>query len=221
MTTDDVPEIPTARKAVVLEPVTWLQSILARKANWWMCEIDMDYIMDPFNAVGIDEQVSLARSGLALLRRRDRPIDKIADDLAADAINVYGLLHARYILTKDGIRKMMNKNLRREFGCCSKVGCQMEALYPTGLYDEVGRSRVKLYCPRCRELYHAEANVTLDGAFFGTSFPHNIYFERRDLLRPTPIHIVLKKPFQVVNSENQSRRRVVAAEQRLALGHAK
>lgn len=42
-----------------------------------------------------------------------------------------------------------------------------------GLSDALRTSRFKTYCPRCDEVYLPKARqVNIDGAYFGTSFPH-------------------------------------------------
>jgi hypothetical protein len=44
---------------------------------------------------------------------------------------------------------------------------------PVGLSDALRTSRFKTYCPRCDEVYLPKARqVNIDGAYFGTSFPH-------------------------------------------------
>jgi len=41
---------------------------------------------------------------------------------------------------------------------------------PTGASDVLGRGCVKGFCPRCCDLYDTPS--TLDGASWGTTFPH-------------------------------------------------
>ena len=42
-----------------------------------------------------------------------------------------------------------------------------------GEIDELG-GRVMLYCPKCQDVYYPKSSVSrsVDGAFFGTGFPH-------------------------------------------------
>ena len=63
-------------------------------------------------------------------------------------------------------------------------------MLPVGLCDSVshnGNNPMKLFCPKCQELY--EHNVPngnyIDGAFFGTTFPH-LYLQTYSELLPTP-----------------------------------
>lgn len=42
-----------------------------------------------------------------------------------------------------------------------------------GLSDTLKTSRFKVFCPRCEEVYLPKfRNINIDGAYFGTSFPH-------------------------------------------------
>lgn len=123
---------------------------------------------------------------------------------AADV--VYGLIHARFIVTQRGQQKMAAMFRRATFGTCPSIKCnvcthvsqhttpslnntntkhderttdsthtQGCSLLPVGMSDRVGESSVKLYCGSCNEVYvvpHTVPSRALDGAYFGTTFPH-------------------------------------------------
>jgi casein kinase II subunit beta len=89
-----------------------------------------------------------------------------------DATEVYGLLHARFILTPLGLGLMREKMLQGRFGTCPKVFCEQSNAIPIGLSNTPKTSRVKIYCPRCKEVYFPKRKGTdVDGAYFGSSFP--------------------------------------------------
>ena len=48
----------------------------------------------------------------------------------------------------------------------------------------MNKETVKLYCPHCKEIYNpTEPNMsTLDGAYFGTSFPHLYLMQYPDFI---------------------------------------
>ena len=52
--------------------------------------------------------------------------------------------------------------------------CRGQAVLPIGLSDTPNEDSVKLYCPRCEELYATKAprHEHIDGAYFGTTFAH-------------------------------------------------
>ena len=92
-------------------------------------------------------------------------------ELNQESAYLYGLLHARFINTRRGQALMHGKYIAGTFGTCPRVLCYKENVLPVGLSDELFKSRAKVYCPKCHEVYVSSA-VDFDGAFFGTSFPH-------------------------------------------------
>lgn len=67
----------------------------------------------------------------------------------------------------------------KEFGTCPLVQCSGQPVLPVGLKDEMGADTVKIFCPKCQQVYHtpplrSRANIStgVDGAAFGTTFPH-------------------------------------------------
>jgi len=59
------------------------------------------------------------------------------------------------------------------YGFCMRVNCEKQNLLPVGVSDIPRTSRVKVYCPRCNEIYvPRDAKINIDGSYFGTSLPH-------------------------------------------------
>jgi casein kinase II subunit beta len=107
--------------------------------------------------------------------------------VAAAAELLYGLVHARFIVTAKGLALMAQKHANGDFGRCPRVNCERQLCVPAGMADAPRLHTVKLYCPRCRDLYAPPAvrHTSLDGAFFGTTFPHLLFQTFPELL-PTP-----------------------------------
>ena len=92
-------------------------------------------------------------------------------------MDLYGLIHQRYLLTKKGLLKMRIKYFYEVFGICPRVLCQNQPVLPIGLNEELSISRVKVYCPKCEDVYIPRFKfVDIDGAYFGKSFPF-IFFQ--------------------------------------------
>jgi casein kinase II subunit beta len=66
------------------------------------------------------------------------------------------------------------------------VLCQGQPLLPVGLTDVPYEKSVKLYCGRCEDIYSPKSSRhgSIDGAYFGTSFPHLLFLVYPALLPP-------------------------------------
>lgn len=106
----------------------------------------------------------------------DRRHLRIASDLSvieSSAELLYGLIHQRYICSRPGIQQMAEKFDLQHFGSCPRVNCSGAKVLPVGCSDIPGEDTVKLYCPSCLDIYTPPNSrfQTVDGAFFGTTFP--------------------------------------------------
>ena len=68
----------------------------------------------------------------------------------------------------------LDKYRKADFGRCPRVYCYGQPLLPVGLSDIPYQKAVKLYCPKCEDIYSPKSNRhgSIDGAYFGTTFPH-------------------------------------------------
>ncbi|KAJ5329314.1 hypothetical protein N7452_009704 [Penicillium brevicompactum] len=160
---------------------------VSSRGNEYFCEIDEDYLTDRFNLTGLNTEVSYYQYALDLVTD---VFDLDADDdlreqIEKSARHLYGLVHARYIVTTRGLAKMLEKYKKSDFGKCPRVMCDGHALLPVGQADLPNMSTVKLYCPKCEDIYNPKSSrhASIDGAYFGTSF-HSILFQVYPALNP-------------------------------------
>lgn len=103
-----------------------------------------------------------------------------------EATDLYGVIHARFIISPKGLSIMKEKYLAGKFGTCPRVLCDRQPVLPIGMSEELRVSRVKVYCPKCQDVYiPKKKSPDVDGAFFGCSFPH-ILLQTFPDLAPTP-----------------------------------
>eukprot|EP01066_Platyproteum_vivax_P014815 Platyproteum_vivax@DN6621_c0_g1_i1.p1 len=164
-----------------------LESSAEPEERWvdWFCkiagnevfvDIDEDYLEDDFNLTGLDKHIEDYGDALStILDVKSDDEDEEVDPRSFhdnSAMQLYGLIHARYILTVKGMQQMMKKHAAHIYGFCPNVMCESETVMPLGLSDRLSVSSVKVYCPRCCECYFPRTSrlAYIDGAFFGPSF---------------------------------------------------
>jgi casein kinase II subunit beta len=147
---------------------TWLRQ------NPWLCDVTDDFIADRFNLYGLPDvcarftqccDVIIGKLGL-------EATSPIASDLTRQLPVAYGLIHARFVMSPDGIERVTEKYREGVFGTCPRLCCEKERLLPIGLTSEVGQKPVKTFCPCCREIYEPRPKQDTDGAYFGPNMVH-------------------------------------------------
>jgi len=165
----------------------WRDWFISSRGNEYFCEIDEDYLTDRFNLTGLNTEVQYYQYALDLVTDVfDLDCeDDMRETIEKSARHLYGLVHARYIVTTRGLAKMLDKYKKADFGKCPRVMCHSHPLLPMGLSDVPNVKPVKLYCARCEDIYNPKSSrhASIDGAYFGTSF-HNIIFQVYPALIP-------------------------------------
>ena len=87
----------------------WIQWFCGLKGHEMFCEVERSYIEDGFNLYGLRACVSNFSDCLDLILDRIGPDDSDDSHLTQSACTLYGLIHARYIITAHGLDAMYNK----------------------------------------------------------------------------------------------------------------
>lgn len=154
----------------------WIDSFFELPSSNWFCKIQMGFITDDFNlySLGMDKD-HLKQAYLRLTQTENDSSDSFDSD-SEDEIDectgeMYGRLHARYLFTEEGTFEMYTKYLKGIFGTCPRFKCQKQKLLPIALSDKPGEQYVKVYCPKCKQIYQPDdLHSKLDGAYFTKSF---------------------------------------------------
>lgn len=165
--------------APVLQLSSWIQWYCNLKGNEFFCEVDEDYIQDAFNLSGLSAQVPYYEYALDMILDSDSLQDEVLTESQTELVEsaaetLYGLIHARYIITARGLTAMLDKYKEVHFGRCPRLFCEGQACLPVGQSDIPRTSTVKLFCPNCEDIYfpRSKHHGTIDGAYFGTTFAH-------------------------------------------------
>lgn len=152
--------------------ITWFCGLVGHEM---FCEVERSYIEDSFNLYGLRSYVPLINECLDVILDRVGP-DESSEDVLQASYALYGLIHARYIVTTNGLEAMHKKHYLLDFGSCPRWLCRGAPVIPLGIRDEPKIEGVKVYCPSCQDVYNpwnpAPSSSTLDGAYFGTTFAH-------------------------------------------------
>ncbi|OIV94643.1 hypothetical protein TanjilG_25867 [Lupinus angustifolius] len=172
------------------DDTSWITWFCNLRGNEFFCEVDDDYIQDDFNLCGLSSQVPYYDYALDLIldvesSHGDMFTEEQNELIESAAEMLYGLIHARFILTSKGMAAMLDKYKNYDFGRCPRVYCSGQTCLPVGQSDIARSSTVKIYCPRCEDIYYPRSKYqgNIDGAYFGTTFPH-LFLMTYGQLRP-------------------------------------
>jgi len=183
------------------EPLTWISYFCEKPENIFFCQVDYDYIESAFNLYGLKDEVK----NFKYLRRTI--LEEINDSSTDEYFNIpkhwrspevadlYGRIHARYIVTAAGQRAMVQKFREGHFGRCRNYLCthgSVPHVLPIGISDKLGKDYVKVYCPKCNDIYDTDRSK-VDGGYFGRTFPHFFLICRPELLPRTTVSVADSK----------------------------
>ncbi|CAN6579596.1 unnamed protein product [Malus baccata var. baccata] len=160
------------------DDTSWISWFCNLRGNEFFCEVDDDYIQDDFNLCGLSSQVPYYDYALDLIldvesSHGDMFTEEQNELIESAAEMLYGLIHVRYILTSKGLAAMLDKYKNYDFGRCPRVFCCGQPCLPVGQSDIPRSSTVKIYCPKCEDIYYPRSKYQdIDGAYFGSTFPH-------------------------------------------------
>jgi len=194
------------------EDMSWIQWFCSLKGNEFFCEIDEDFIQDDFNLTSLRPLVPNYDYALDLILDADTDDDLSEEQqeiIETAAEYLYGLIHARFILTTRGMLAMVEKYQNVDFGRCPRVLCKGQRALPVGITDLPRTNTVKIFCPSCQDVYYPRLrrHSNIDGAYFGTTFAH-LLLQTYPELQPIPseeVYVPKIYGFRIHSSARPSR----------------
>ncbi|KFK37273.1 hypothetical protein AALP_AA4G235700 [Arabis alpina] len=183
------------------DETSWISWFCNLRGNEFFCEVDEDYIQDDFNLCGLSGQVPYYDYALDLIldvesSNGDMFTEEQNEMVESAAEMLYGLIHVRYILTTKGMAAMLEKYKNYDFGRCPRVFCCGQSCLPVGQSDIPRSSTVKIYCPKCEDIYYPRSKYQdIDGAYFGTTFPHLFFMAYGNMKPQKPTQTYVPKIF--------------------------
>lgn len=108
-------------------PLFWVKRLLQKPENAFLCEVDKSFIQNRFNLLGLEDQVPNFEVAVSTVIG-----EYVSGGKESEAELFYGLVHARYVMTDSGIKKMLKKYKAGRFGHCSRVYCKHSSVLPIG-----------------------------------------------------------------------------------------
>jgi casein kinase II subunit beta len=172
------------------EDMTWVEWFCRLKGNEFFVEVDDEYIQDDFNLTGLSQIVPYYDDALGIILDEDDQ-DQVPEEdqamLETACQMLYGLVHARYLLTTKGIQALHEKYVSGVYGLCWNETCASSKKYtlPMGS-DLVGQGGAHVFCPNCGECYvpRNPKLTQLDGAYFGSSAAHMLVLQFKNSIEP-------------------------------------
>ena len=162
-----------------LQETGWVSWFCSLEEHSFLVEVEPDFLNDPFNHYGLKKLFPRFNEALQVILSPEIPEEdedsetRRFGELYHEAVELYGLLHSRYLETSRGMALIREKHLNGVFGTCPRVLCGEQKVFPLGLSEKLKHSKVKIFCPACEEIYvPSKKYQDVDGAFFGTSLPH-------------------------------------------------
>ena len=117
------------------QAMLWVDWHITVPGNQFLVPVDVSFIMNSFNMVEFKDSEHLGLTyfeeahsqilGMAP-RSQEELEDKAFQGVYQQAVDLYGLMHARYIQTKEGMQKTKLRFLANDFGTCPRVECNKD-----------------------------------------------------------------------------------------------
>ncbi|KAJ3113018.1 casein kinase 2 regulatory subunit [Phlyctochytrium bullatum] len=167
----------------------------SEEGHEFFLEVPEEFIEDDFNLTGLNTTVVLYNEALDMILDLEPSSNHSSAQVSlieSAAETLYGLIHQRYLLTRPALQLMAERLRDLNFGVCPRYGCGGMGTLPCGRSDQLGVDTAKYQ--------------NLDGAFFGTTFPHLLFLTFPELIPPatSPPRLTTSSSFRVSRQSHRS-----------------
>ena len=176
----------------------WIDQFLDQPGSKVFVRIDDEFIQNSFNITGLKQKLQYFTPAYELIRRNTITTSRGEIDRATiekESAILYGLIHARFLLTRQGMQLMYEKYQRKEFQVCPRVYCKGTICLPYGISEELNNYKLQMFCPCCRDIYRVTESKyqNVDGAFFGPSWVHMFLQKYSAIIPQDPPRVYVPK----------------------------
>ena len=142
---------------------------MKQRGNEAYVRVEDEYLQDDFNLTGLSDLVPVYDSALNMIL--DCEDSESESSLVEEsAQELYGLAHARFLMSTKGQVALGKKFESGVYGTCPNSLCGDQKVLPVGS-DIPKQTKARVYCPVCCEIYiPRKARLDkIDGAHFGSS----------------------------------------------------
>ena len=106
----------------------WISWFCDLEGHEFFVEVDAEYIRDSFNLYGLRERFPIFKDSMQMILSKESPDSEDLNDQTflecyQSAMDLYGLIHARFVLSPRGLAMMREKFTLGTFGHCQRILC--------------------------------------------------------------------------------------------------
>ena len=168
---------------------TWLDSLYQNQYFKPLVHVPVEYIEEQVKDQELLSMVQNSSAAIKLLLHDIIVNKEMQSIIENSALQLYGLIHARFIQTDTGKHAILMKYIENNFPPCPRSLCHQCECLPYGVSSKLGVSGLLWYCPNCGDLYipkQQERNALIDGAFFGPKYVIQLIKQHPDIVQKQP-----------------------------------
>ena len=153
-------------------PTDWISDYCDSENIECLVYITKKFFREESNYSDLSKIVPNYETAIKILRNQCNKEIPFDEELDMCVLQLYCLIHQRFILTKRGMDDMFDNFMEGLYGQCPRIGCNGQKVLPYGVSNEFGVGHLMVFCPCCKDVYFPRDPILkkIDGSAFGTNF---------------------------------------------------